>query len=114
MGDNKVLNFWEFTEDNFEIINPLEDIDINKINLLKPEEMQQNHEKLKSRINSYKDKPCYGFLKGFYDFYLQASNSSDETTLLINYRNSLSCLELFSQCYEKVLLNKDKQKEINI
>jgi hypothetical protein len=108
----KKFNFWKFNEESVEILNPLEGIDFNSQTLLTPEEMNKNNEVLKNKVDRYKDDPCYGFLKGFYEFYIHAGEAKDDQELAVSYNNSLTCLGLFSQCYEMQL--KSNNEKINI
>ena len=92
--------FWKIEGDNITLDNPLENFDISKQSLLSNREMQFNNDKLYARLSKYKNSSCYHFLQSFYDFYLLSVNSKNEKSLDTNYNNAVTCLKLFSYCWE--------------
>jgi hypothetical protein len=98
---DKKFKFWKFGEDSIEMLNPLEGIDFGNQELLSSDDMKINNERLKARVDRYKDKPCYGFLKGFYEFYEQVNNAKDDNTIITGFHNAETSLHLFALCYEK-------------
>ena len=104
----ETIKFWDFLNYEGDLLENYQKhkIEFDQItpfpkDLIEQEKFNLFTNKLGERIRMYENNPCFGFLEKFYEYYKNASKSSNKDLYTKEFYYSTISLQLFTLCDEK-------------